>query len=134
MGRRKLSQDVTVEEMLRLRNEPYCLINMEIAKRLDVSHMTVYKYIGAQGARKCKKAVEERHEQKQYQRIFDNAQSVARLTSGSRTYEWDHSACTVNIAGLDGLKTSSDELRSIINELTYFVHLIQKKGEENNAF
>ena len=42
--RRKI--EVTAEEMLSLRNEPYCLTNIEIAKRLDISLNTVLKYIG----------------------------------------------------------------------------------------
>lgn len=42
--RKKLYKDVTVSEMLTLRQEG--LSNHQIAKRLDVSEATVYRYIG----------------------------------------------------------------------------------------
>lgn len=45
MARRRLSRDVSTSEMLRLREEQKMSVK-EIAKSLDVSPQTVYRYIG----------------------------------------------------------------------------------------
>lgn len=46
MAKRSLMEDVTVQELLDMRNIEG-LSNSEIAERLDVSEVTVHKYIGA---------------------------------------------------------------------------------------
>lgn len=47
--RRRLDKDVSIDEMLRLRDQGLC--NRDIAKSLEISYATVLKYIGKQGRR-----------------------------------------------------------------------------------
>lgn len=46
-GRKRLSDDVSISELLEMRKEG--LTNREIAERLDVSPTTIYHYIGKAG-------------------------------------------------------------------------------------
>lgn len=50
MRGKSILQDVSIDEMMELRNEGYS--NHEIAELLDCSYQTVKRYIGNQGFRK----------------------------------------------------------------------------------
>ena len=53
MTRKKLSDEVSISELLQMRKEG--LSNLQIAERLDVSPVTIYRYIG-KGGRRAKPA------------------------------------------------------------------------------
>lgn len=59
--KRSLMESVSVREMQEMRDNKG-MTNNEIAEALDVSYMTVYKYIGAQpnGLRKARKVTQDR--------------------------------------------------------------------------
>lgn len=54
--RKRLSEEVTREEMLRLREQGYS--NTEIAEQLECSYPTVIKYIGKSGIRRANQKAE----------------------------------------------------------------------------
>ena len=137
MGRRALSKDITPAEMLKLREEPYCMSNREIAERLDVSYQTVLRYIGKTRGyrRKGQKQVDTGASSKSLTNtpIFAKSQSISRLTANSgRVWELDVYNGVLTLVG-DGYKIpiSTDGVHSMINELAYFEQVMTKYQEEH---
>lgn len=130
MSRRRL--EVTAAEMLKLREEPYCLSNAEIAKRLDCSYATVLNYIGKQKGRKVAKQEENEPKKTSSKNVFATAQSLTRLGTGDRTWLVDVYRQQVElerpIRVLD-----PDDIHAIINELTYFEQLLERARKEGKT-
>lgn len=127
MSRRKI--DVTAAEMLKMREEPYCLSNAEIAKQLDISYQTVLKYIGKQNG--CQQDPKP-EAPKTSSRIFSKAQSLTRLVAGERSWLVDaYNQCVESEQPLKFL--TAETIHSLINELTYFEQLLERAREEGKA-
>lgn len=139
MGKRNLIDEVSINEMREMR-ELQGMSNQEIADALDVSYITVYKYIGKQpkeiSARvrsemNAPGVVIERRRTKD-NTTFDSPaapieeeapaaclfvqNSIVELVSAERTYFVDMKAATVEMDG--GFKIDYDDLGAIIAELS----------------
>ena len=130
MSRRKL--EVTATEMLRLREEPYCLSNAEIAKRLDCSYVTVLNYIGKQRERKNTVVQDQRPKESSSKNVFSVAQSLTRLGTGDRTWLVDTYRQQVELEQPIGV-LNPDDIHAIINELTYFEQLLERARKEGRT-
>ena len=137
MGRRTLSKEITPQEMLRLREEPYCLSNREIAERLDISYQTVWRYIGKSRPyhRKGQKLVDTSVNSKEQvnQPLFAKSQSISRFTANSgRVWELDvYNGVVTLVCDECRMPFSSDGVHSMINELTYFEQVMTKYQEDH---
>lgn len=125
MARRKLSAEVTPQEMLRLRAEPYCLSNKEIAQRLDCSYVTVLKYIGKQTEPKKT----EPPKQKGTWNGFDKATTFTALYAGNREYLCNFTRKTGSASYMPGVDLTPETIDSIINELTHIKSLYARAAE-----
>ena len=130
MSRREL--EVTAAEMLRLREEPYCLFNAEIAKRLDCSYVTVLNYIGKQRERKNTAVRGQRPKESSSKNVFSVAQSLTRLGTGDRTWLVDTYRQQVELERPFRFLDAA-EIHSIINELTYFEQLLERARKEGKT-
>ena len=136
--RRKI--EVTAEEMLSLRNEPYCLTNIEIAKRLDISLNTVLKYIGKQNgepSRMQKRPVAQTSiapapKSDSNGHVFSAAHSITVLESGTRQWFVDSYNQTVELSDPGTTWTASD-VHAVLNELTYIESLMNRAKEEGRV-
>ena len=136
--RRKI--EVTAEEMLSLRNEPYCLTNIEIAKRLDISLNTVLKYIGKQNGQPSrmqkhpdeKTVLAEAPKQERDGHVFTAAHSITVLESGSRQWFVDSYNQTVELSDPGTTWTASD-VHAVLNELTYIQSVLNRAKEEGRV-
>ena len=136
--RRKI--EVTAEEMLALRNEPYCLTNIEIAKRLDISLSTVLKYIGKQNGQPsraqkrpaAKTAIAAAPSKDDNGHVFTAAHSITVLESGTRQWFVDPYNQTVELSDPGTTWTASD-VHAVLNELTYIESLMNRAKEEGRV-
>jgi hypothetical protein len=137
VGRRALSKEIDPQEMMRLREEPYCLSNREIAERLDVSYQTVWRYIGKTRPyrRKSQKSVDTNTRSKEQVNppLFAKSQSISRFTANSgRVWELDvYNGVLTLVCGECRMPISTDGVHSMINELTYFEQVMNKYQEEH---
>lgn len=123
MSRRPIG--VTASEMMTLRNAPYNLTNVEIAKQLDISLQTVYRYIGKQNTKPQKpapKPVNDDH-------VWDTAQSLTRLGYGNRTYLINTYNQRVELERPLTVLTP-DDVHRMLNELTYIEQLLERARKE----
>ena len=139
MSRRKIG--VTPAEMMQLRNEPYCLSNKEIAKRLDISYPTVLKYIGKQNGTEpeiFKKQTEQAptpdspSKPEPSAKVWDTAQSLTRLAHGDRSWLIDTYRQQVELERPIRILEAAD-IRSLINELTYLDQLLERARKEGKT-
>jgi transposase len=128
MARRTLSKDITPSEIYRLRTDEQ-MSAKEIARMLDVSIVTVYKYIKAAEASKSAPPKDPAHTNK---RVFESAHSITRLQAGNRTYDMDIYSQQCALYGLQGYLTV-DEIHSAINELTYIERVLRNANKEGNT-
>ena len=136
--RRKL--EVTAEEMMTLRNEPCCLTNIEIAKRLDISLSTVLKYIGkqngqpsrAQKSPATKTAIAAAPSKDDNGHVFTAAHSITVLESGSRQWFVDSYNQTVELSD-PGTTWTAYDVHAVLNELTYIESLMNRAKEEGRV-
>ena len=136
--RRKI--EVTAEEMLALRNEPYCLTNIEIAKRLDISLNTVLKYIGKQNGEPSRMqkrpeeptAIRAAAKNESNGHVFTAAHSITVLESGTRQWYVDSYNQTVELSDPGTTWTASD-VHAVLNELTYIESLMNRAKEEGRV-
>ena len=127
MSRRKL--EVTAAEMLKMREEPYCLSNAEIARRLDVSYQTVLNYIGKQRKPKPEPKPET---PKSSSAVFSRAQSLTRLVADDHTWLVDTYNQLVELEHPIQIITAAN-IHAIINELTYFEQLLERARKEGKT-
>ena len=139
MSRRKIG--VTAAEMMQLRNEPYCLSNKEIAKRLDISYLTVLKYIGKQNGGESdifKKrtdqapAPDSTSKPEPPAKVWDTAQSLTRLAHGDRSWLVDTYRQQVELERPIRILEAAD-IHSLINELTYLDQLLERARKEGKS-
>lgn len=139
MSRRKIG--VTAAEMMQLRNEPYCLSNKEIAKRLDISYLTVLKYIGKQNGGESdifKKRTEQApspastSKPEPPAKVWDTAQSLTRLAHGDRSWLVDTYRQQVELERPIRILEAAD-IHALINELTYLDQLHERARKEGKT-
>lgn len=128
MGRRALSKDITPAEIYRLRNDEQ-MSAKEIARMLDVSHMTVYRYLKAVNSSAKATPKDPAPANK---RVFESAHSITRLQAGNRTYDMDIYSQQCAVYGLQGYLTV-DEIHAAINELTYIERVLSNANKEGNT-
>lgn len=128
MGRRALSKDITPAEIYRLRNDEQ-MSAKEIARMLDVSHMTVYRYLKAVNSSAKATPKDPAPTNK---RVFESAHSITRLQAGNRTYDMDIYSQQCAVYGLQGYLTV-DEIHAAINELTYIERVLRNANKEGNT-
>lgn len=128
MARRALSKDITPSEIYRLRTDEQ-MSAKEIACMLDVSIVTVYKYLKAAAASKSEPPKDPAPTNK---RVFESAHSITRLQAGIRTYDMDIYSQQCAVYGLQGYLTV-DEIHAAINELTYIERVLRNANKEGNT-
>ena len=126
MARRALSKDITPAEIYLLRVKEQ-LSAKEIAQMLDVSMVTVYKYLKAA---QVSKSAPPKDPAPTNKRVFDSAHSITRLQAWARTYDMDIYSQQCAVYGLQGYLTV-DDIHAAINELTYIERVLRNaQGEK----
>ena len=130
MANRKVLDDLTVAEMRRLRDEED-LSNQEVAERLDITAVTVWKYLGpkGKGRKRSQPDAAKRTEPKGTERVWDAAHSLTRLEAGSRVYDVDMYRQSVLMNVPD--RIGADDVHRMINELTYIEQILTKWRSEH---
>ena len=128
MAWRALSKDITPSEIYRLHTDEQ-MSAREIARMLDVSHMTVYRYLKA--VKSSAKATP-KDPAPTNKRVFESAHSITRLQAGNRTYDMDIYSQQCAVYGLQGYLTV-DEIHAAINELTYIERVLRNANKEGNT-
>ena len=98
--RKRLSEEVTREEMLRLREQGYS--NTEIAEQLECCYPTVIKYIGKSGIRRDSRKAEIPAEPKRPEAVSDERLKLVCKTFSGASASFELSRGGVTIVFEDG--------------------------------